>query len=180
MKKVLITGIGGAIGLHMLGCIMHETDWQVAGIDSFRHKGYTDRVSMAFEEHPTWRERTTILTHDLAAPLTDRQADSIGKVDYIINLASLSDVQSSIDDPAPFIRNNSELMVNILEYGRKAKPEVFLHFSTDEVYGAATINGGHPEWDTILPSNPYSNDCVEAAAPGIAVVTDSTLPVNNS
>ena len=58
-------------------------------------------------------------------------------------------------------------MLNMLEYARIAKPKVFLHFSTDEVYGPAPKDSkGHPEWDTILPSNPYSASkaCQEALA----------------
>lgn len=153
---VLLTGIGGAIGVHLMAHIMHNTDWNVVGIDSFRHKGYYDRVTEICRDHPDWPKRIKIIHHDLVAPLTKRQIEQIGDVEYIINLASLSDVQASIDDPVPFIRNNSELMLNILEYARVAKPKAFLHFSTDEVYGSAAIDQGHKEWATILPSNPYA------------------------
>lgn len=155
--KALITGIGGAIGVHFMAHIFHNTDWEIIGIDSFRHKGYHDRITRFCRNHPEWLKRLTILTHDLCAPLTERQAKQIGKVDYIINLASKSDVQASVEDPVPFIRNNSDMMLNILEYARANPPKVFLHFSTDEVYGATPKDsGGHKEWDTILPSNPYS------------------------
>lgn len=166
-KVILVTGIGGAIGVHMLAHIMHNTDWDVIGIDSFKHKGYTDRLSLTFSDHPDWQSRTTVITHDLVAPFTDRQIKRIGKVDYIVNLASLSDVSLSVEDPVTTIRNNTELMLNILEYSRKVKPSVFLQFSTDEVYGAAPVDGGHKEWDTILPSNPYSAS--KAAQEAIAI-----------
>jgi dTDP-glucose 4,6-dehydratase len=164
--RVLITGIGGAIGVHLFAHIMHNTDWDVIGIDSFRHKGYYDRITEVTKDHPDWVNRLTILNHDLCAPLTNRQIEKIGRIDYIFNLASLSDVQGSIDDPVPFIKNNTDLMLNILEYARIVKPKAFLHFSTDEVYGSAPIDQGHPEWDTILPSNPYaaSKACQEAIA----------------
>lgn len=156
MKRVLVTGIGGSIGVHMLAHIMHNTTWEVVGVDSFRHKGEFNRITEVCVDHPDWPKRIKIVTHDLCSPFTKRQIERIGQVDYIINLASLSDVQTSIDDPVPFVRNNTELMLNILEYARVAKPEVFLHFSTDEVYGPAKVDEGHPEWDMILPSNPYA------------------------
>lgn len=176
-KRVLVTGIGGGIGVHVLAHIMHNTDWRVVGIDSFRHKGHFDRLTKVCENHPDWPTRFTILTHDLIAPLTDRQVEQIGEIDYIINLASLSDVQSSIDDPVPFLRNNSELMVNILEYARKVKPEVFLHFSTDEVYGPAAAYQGHKEWATILPSNPYAASKATQEAYAIAYWRSYNVPV---
>ena len=159
MKKVLLTGAGGAIGVHMLAHIMHNTDWDVVAIDSFKgeHKGYFDRITTLLQSHPDWEARIRIIVHDLNARFTSRQVDRIGQIDYIINLASRSDVQNSIDDPAPFVINNVEIMLTVLEYARIAKPEKFIHFSTDEVYGPASKESrGHKEWDVILPSNPYS------------------------
>jgi dTDP-glucose 4,6-dehydratase len=108
-----------------------------------------------------------VFYHDLNAPITNREIEQIGHIDYILNLASSSDVQGSIDDPTPFVRNNTNIMLSILAYAEEIKPEVFLQFSTDEVYGATPKDsGGHPEWDMILPSNPYSASkaCQEALA----------------
>lgn len=173
----MITGISGAIGIHMLGAVMHNTDWDVVGIDSFRHKGYVDRLSETFGSHPDWQERTEIVTHDLTAPFTEREIERIGQIDYIINLASLSDVSGSIDDPVTFIKNNVDLMLNILEYARVAKPKTFLHFSTDEVYGAAPKDGGHKEWDTILPSNPYSASKASQESIAIAYWRSYGVPI---
>lgn len=165
--KVLITGIGGAIGVHMFVHIMMNTDWDVVGIDSFNHNGYFDRIGYVCERQPEYSKRLQIIRHDLTAPLSERQIAKLKDVDFIINLASLSDVAASVEDPVPFLRNNTELMLQVLELARKIKPEVFLHFSTDEVYGATSKDSsGHKEWDIILPSNPYSASkaCQEAIA----------------
>ncbi len=169
MKRILLTGAGGAIGVHVLAHIMTNTDWFVVCTDSFKteHKGYHDRITRFCRNHPDWPERIKVVTHDLNSPFTDRQIEQIGKIDYVINLAARSDVQNSIVDPLPFIRNNTEIILNMLEYAVKAKPEVFLHFSTDEVYGCTPKNsGGHKEWEAIVPSNPYSASkaCQEAIA----------------
>ena len=159
MKRILLTGAGGAIGVHVLAHIMHNTDWFVVCTDSFKteHKGYHDRITRICKDHPDWLQRIKVITHDLNSPFTIRQIEQIGHPDYIINLASRSDVQNSINDPLPFVRNNTEIMFSMLEYARVRKPDVFLHFSTDEVYGSASKDsGGHKEWEAILPSNPYS------------------------
>lgn len=168
MKRLLLTGLGGSISTHFLAHIMHQTDWHVVGIDSFRHKGWMDRVVEVSKEHPEWRKRITVVTHDLNAPLSTLTKKKIGHIDYIINMASLSDVEASIEDPVPFVQNNVNLVLNMLEYAREAKPEVFIQISTDEVYGASASKFGdlRKEWDAIIPSNPYaaSKACQEAIA----------------
>jgi dTDP-glucose 4,6-dehydratase len=165
--RVMITGMGGSIGVHMLDHIMLNTDWEVIGVDSFRHKGYFDRIEQTVSHNPGWAERITSITHDLTAPFSYREIEDIGKIDYIINLASLADVWESVEDPVPFIRNNIELMLTMLEFARVVKPKAFIQFSTDEVYGPTKSGEGHKEWSTILPSNPYSAS--KAAQEAIAI-----------
>lgn len=156
MKTALITGIGGSIGVHVLAHLMHNTDWNVVGIDSFRHKGLVDRVTEVSKGHPEWNPRIKIVTHDLRAPISDLTQQKIGPVDYIINLASRSDVDASIIEPEQFILDNVQSTLTMLEYARKVKPSAFVQFSTDEVYGPSGENDGHVEWSPIIPSNPYS------------------------
>lgn len=157
MKKVLLTGISGSIGVHTLSQIMKNTDWHVVGTDSFRHRGYSDRLNQHFAVHPEDMKRVEIITHDLTAPFSEFTKKKIGHIDYIINMASLSDVEASIQNPVEFIQNNVSLVINMLEFAREVKPEVFVQISTDEVYGAVEKDSvGHREWDAIVPSNPYS------------------------
>lgn len=156
-KRVLLTGIGGSIGCHFFAHIMHNTDWDVVGIASFRHKGWSDRIEyMIRPHHPEWAKRLTLITHDLVGPFSEITKEKIGRIDYIINLASLSDVEASIKDPVTFIQNNVWSTLNMLEYAREIRPGSFLQFSTDEVFGPCEANQRFKEWDPIVPSNPYS------------------------
>lgn len=167
-RRLLLTGVGGSIATHFFAHIMHHTDWHIVGIDSFRHKGWTDRITFMFQEHPEWRERLTVFTHDLTAPFSPILTEKLGHIDYMINMASLSDVEASIQNPVPFIKNNVDLVINVLELARSLKPEVFIQISTDEVYGAVSTKNDDKciEWDPIVPSNPYaaSKACQEAIA----------------
>lgn len=183
MKRVLLSGIGGSIGCHTLAHIFHNTDWEVVGTDSFRHKGLTDRISEVLRDHPEWNKRLTIITHDLTAPFSELTKKKIGKIDYIINMAALSDVEASISHPQDFILGNTQIAVNMLEYAREIKPEAFIQISTDEVYGPTTKEYQHPEWSAIVPSNPYSASkaCQEAIAIsywrtyGVPVIITNTM-----
>jgi len=168
-KRICLTGAGGSIGAHFIAHIMHHTDWDLVGIDSFRHKGWMDRIVEVTKDHPQWRERIKIITHDMNAPFSSLSKQKMGHIDYIINMASLSDVEASIVDPVPFIQNNVNLVLNMLEYAREVKPEVFIQISTDEVYGASASKFGdlRKEWDPIIPSNPYAAS--KAAQEAIAI-----------
>lgn len=165
-KRVLLTGIGGSIGIHTFGHIMTNTDWEVVGVDSFRHKGWTDRITEDLKNHPDRVDRLTLITHDLTAPFSEMTKRKIGHVDYIISMAALSDVEASIHQPEYFIQNNVSLVLNLLEFAKEVKPEVFIQISTDEVYGPTDGKEGLKEWSPILPSNPYaaSKACQEAIA----------------
>lgn len=156
-KTLLLTGIAGSIGIHCLAHIMRVTNWNVVGIDSFNHRGWSDRLRNHFDAHPEDIPRTKVITHDLVAPFSDLTKKEIGRVDYIISMASLSDVEASIQDPLRFFQNNSAIVLNLLEYAREVKPEKFIQISTDEVYGPTTgKDDGYEEWATLLPSNPYA------------------------
>ena len=156
-KRVLLTGIGGSIATHFVAHIMHNTDWEIVGIDSFRHKGWTDRLTEVTKSHLDWMKRITVFTHDLTAPFSELLKKRIGKVDYIISMASLSDVEASIQEPVQFCKNNVDLVLNLLEFAKEVKPEVFVQISTDEVYGPTLgKNDGYREWDAKIPSNPYA------------------------
>lgn len=156
MKRVLLTGGGGFIGAHTYAHIMHNTNWGIVIIDSFRHKGKFDRINEMVIAHPDWIKRTEVITHDLTAPFSDQTVDRIGRIDYVINMASESHVDRSITDPRDFIENNVHLALTMLEYIRKNPVKKFIQISTDEVYGPAPDGHNHKEGEPHRPSNPYS------------------------
>lgn len=166
MKHILLTGIAGFIGSHTLQHILEKTDWSITGIASWKHKGTPERVEQVLSKNPAWRDRVTMITHDLEAPLTSYTKSRIGHVDYIVNIAAESHVERSITDPVPFVQNNVNLALTMLELARELKPEKFIQISTDEVYGVAPEGVNHVEWSPIVPSNPYSASkaCQEAIA----------------
>ncbi len=175
-KRVFLTGAGGFVGHHTLEHILKTTDWNVVISDSFRHRGVTDRIT-SISCWEAERHRVQLITHDLTVPFSDVMIKEMGHIDYIISMASDSHVDRSITDPAPFIMNNVALVVNMLELARKIQPEVFLHVSTDEVYGPAPAGYAHKEWDTILPSNPYSGSKAAQEAACISYWRTFGVPV---
>jgi dTDP-glucose 4,6-dehydratase len=178
VKRVLLTGAGGFVGSHMLRHLLMNTDYEIVCPVTFRHRGNADRIFSSIGKHctrheqclpdPTWVERVDVVMSDLAGPISDITAERFGSIDLIINMASQSHVDRSIEDPVGFIRNNVELIFTMLEYARRAKPDHFIQLSTDEVYGPLAIGEEpHAEWAPFLPSNPYAAS--KAAQESIAV-----------
>lgn len=155
-KKILITGVGGFIGSHFFSHILVNTNWEIIGIDSWRHKGLSERISEN-EHYKKNKHRVHIKTHDLTTPISNILIHDIGHVDYVINFASQSHVDRSITDPEPFIRNNVDIALTVGRYVMTVNPEKFIQIGTDEVYGSTDGIHNHPEWSPILPSNPYSS-----------------------
>jgi dTDP-glucose 4,6-dehydratase len=164
MKRVLLTGASGFFGSHLLRHLMVNTDWEFVCPCSWQHKGTPERLENAIDGLD--KSRVTVITHDLSAPMTETTKKRLGHIDYILNIASNSHVNRSIDNPGEFILGNTALAYNMLELAREIKPEIFLQFSTDEVYGVAPEGVNHKEWSSIVPSNPYSASkaCQEATA----------------
>jgi dTDP-glucose 4,6-dehydratase len=75
--------------------------------------------------------------------------------DVIINFAAESHVDRSIANPKPFIETNILGTYSLLESARK-HDNLFIHISTDEIYGDAEGNESFTEQSNLKPSNPYS------------------------
>lgn len=177
-----MTGASGFIGSHFLEHVLLKTDWEVVCLASWQHKGTPERIEEVLGDRKEWRARVSVITHDLQAPLTDKTKDRIGKVSYIVNFAADSHVDRSIEDPVPFIKNNVDVALNMLELAREKKPGAFVQISTDEVYGAAPDGVNHEEWSSIVPSNPYSASkaCQEAIAISFWRTFDMPLIITNT
>ncbi|MFC8447689.1 NAD-dependent epimerase/dehydratase family protein [Kitasatospora sp. NPDC057223] len=167
MTRILLTGAAGFAGARVLHRILADTDWHVVGTVSPR-RGSDTRIVQLLTAHPEWAIRVTVVRCDLGFEMTGSTIDRIGPVEHIVNLASDTQIDLSITDPARIIRSNVALMLNVLELARIVQPRTVLHVGTDEEYGP--IHGGdgpHREWDAILPANPYSGS--KAAQSAIAI-----------
>jgi dTDP-glucose 4,6-dehydratase len=83
--------------------------------------------------------------------------DRLYDCDYFINTAAETHVDNSIESSDEFVHSNINGVHHILKLinSKKQKRPIFLHFSTDEVYGDI-LEGSHTEQDLLRPSNPYS------------------------
>lgn len=145
-RVVYVTGCLGFIGLHVTRACL-AAGYRVIGVDRCTYAS-NDWALDEFRDHPNflWQHRDI---NDL-----DRLVDC----DYIINLAAETHVDNSIMSSAVFMHTNVNGVHHLLELVRslpRYRRPVFLHVSTDEVYGDIDI-GSHTEQHLLRPSNPYS------------------------
>lgn len=146
-KIVYVTGCLGFIGSHVTEMCLKQ-GWYVKGVDKCTYasnEGWIDSWGMRYGD------QFDFIKSDI------NDLDRLYDCDYIINTAAETHVDNSIEDSDAFIHSNINGVHHLLKLinKKKYKKPVFLHFSTDEVYGDIE-SGSHTETDLLKPSNPYS------------------------
>jgi dTDP-glucose 4,6-dehydratase len=149
MKKVVyITGCLGFIGSYVTRKCL-EKGWYVKGVDKITYAANKDLLE-EFKLYPNF----SFVHCDI------NDLKFLYDCDYVINTAAETHVGNSIANSDDFVHSNINGVHNLLELIRNHRGEnsgkpIFLHFSTDEVYGDIE-RGAHTETDLLHPSNPYS------------------------
>jgi dTDP-glucose 4,6-dehydratase len=151
MKKILISGVCGFIFSNFLTTLLKSRpDYSVVGIDSC-----DDPVNISNIIANTKKYKFYLA--DIRDSKVMDNIFAIERPDIIIHGAAKSFVDSSIEDPLPFLHTNvigTQILVNA---AIKYKVDRFFYISTDEVYGSLGINEkSWAEESTTIPSSPYS------------------------
>ena len=147
-KVVYITGCLGFIGSYVTRACLHR-GWYVKGVDKMTYASNDDLL----DEFISY-DNFSFIRSDI------NDLKFLYECDYVINTAAETHVGNSIANSDDFVHSNINGVHNLLELIKNYRQEsskkpIFLHFSTDEVYG--DINeGAHTEADLLKPSNPYS------------------------
>ena len=175
-KVICITGGMGFVGSHLVEHLLKNTDWHIVVLDRLDISGNPGRLTNidCWEEK---KNRVRFVWWDLKSPLNEQVKKQIGKIDYIWHLAASSHVDRSIEDPLSFVMDNVVGTCNLLNYARDIRPEKFIYFSTDEVFGPAPEGTDYKEWDRYKSGNPYAAS--KAGGEELAIAFENTykLPI---
>ena len=158
---ILVTGAAGFIGsnfvLNWLGC----QDGDVVSLDNLTYAGNLDNLSSLSKNNRHFFIKGNIGDSELILSTLKKYNPTA-----IINFAAESHVDRSINSPKIFIDTNIVGTFNLLDMTReywinlnesKKKLFLFLHVSTDEVYGSLATNDLPSKEDSkYCPNSPYA------------------------
>jgi dTDP-glucose 4,6-dehydratase len=150
-KRILVTGGCGFIGSNFIRHVLARRAWEVVNLDALTYAG--NRENLADIEKDSRYRFVNGRIED--APLVE---DVCAEVDSVVHFAAESHVDRSIEDACPFIQTNVLGTQVLLDAARRSERfELFVHVSTDEVYGSL-----HPEdpafteQSPLRPNSPYA------------------------
>jgi|LakMenEpi03Aug12_release.lakeMendotaPanAssembly.Ray.scaffolds.fasta_scaffold01735_45 dTDP-glucose 4,6-dehydratase len=148
MKKILVTGGAGFIGINFVKYMTDVSNAQIVVVDKFTYASNSDEFVNVMKI-PTY-----------CVDISDKQdLEEVFKENQfscIVHFAAESHVDRSIKDCLPFVQSNIIGTINLLDLALKYKVEKFVQISTDEVFGEVPYPGKFNEYSNICPRNPYS------------------------
>jgi dTDP-glucose 4,6-dehydratase len=144
--KLLVTGGAGFIGSNYIRyALSAHPDYHIVNLDKLTYAGNLENLGDIESS-----DRYTFIKGDIC----ERTLLESMEFDAILNFAAESHVDRSILDAQPFLQTNIVGTYSLLEAARQ-RDCIFLHVSTDEVYGSIE-EGFFNEESPLLPNSPYS------------------------
>jgi len=149
-KTVLVTGGAGFIGSHFIRSVLRRHPrTAVVNLDKLTYAGNLDNLE-DFRDDP----RHEFVLGDIRDRALVRGL--FARVQAVVHFAAETHVDRSIYDAGEFVETNVHGTYTLLDALRACPAiELFVHISTDEVYGSRTGRAAR-ESDPFAPSSPYA------------------------
>jgi len=149
MSRILVTGGAGFIGSNLVHYLLRNyKDIEITNLDKLTYAGNLENLKDLMDD-----KRHRFVKGDIKARELVREL--LKDKDIVIHLAAETHVDRSILYPEDFIYTDIVGTFVLLDEAKKSKIKIFLHVSTDEVYGSIE-EGSFNEDSPLNPSSPYS------------------------
>ncbi len=155
--NILVTGGAGFIGSNFLNLFVPRyPDYRFINLDKLTYAANLLNLTALEDKTNYCFEQADITDYEHLKQLFDKH-----QPDLVVHFAAESHVDRSIHGPSEFIQSNIIGTFNLLEACRafwndEEDNKLFLHVSTDEVYGSLGAEGYFTEKTAYDPSSPYS------------------------
>jgi len=148
-KTLLVTGGAGFIGSNFIHYMLKSyPECKIVNLDKLTYAGNLDNLEDVADDPRYEFIHGDIRDKDLVSQIYKR-------VHIVVHLAAETHVDRSILDAGEFVLTDVFGSFVLFESMRDADIELFLHVSTDEVYGSRE-RGFFNEEDPLNPSSPYA------------------------
>jgi len=149
--RIAVLGGAGFMGSNFVRHLVKS--WRDAEILVYDKLTYAGRI----ENLRDVLDKITFVRGDIANEELLEYVMKSFRPDAVVNFAAETHVDRSINEPSPFIRTNVFGVFTVLEVVRRLDIPLYVHISTDEVYGdLADVEGFADESWPLNPSSPYS------------------------
>lgn len=173
---ILVTGGCGFIGSHFVNKCFDENTYNIINVDALYYCSNINNVRKDVRENP----RYTFYNMKLQEPENILNVLNAHNITRVVHFAAQSHVQNSFDSSLQFTDDNVLGTHNLLEACRKnGNIELFIHCSTDEVYGETPKDEDDKKTETslLLPTNPYAATKAAAELLATSYYKSFNLPV---
>lgn len=148
IRSVVVAGGAGFIGSNFARLLFERGYERVRILDKLTYAGNPANVA-DLERFPGF----SFIRGDICD--SDLVRDAIDGFDAVVNFAAETHVDRSLIKAGDFVQTDVYGVYVLLEAVRTAGTSLFVHVSTDEVYGHVS-DGSSRETDLLAPRNPYS------------------------
>ncbi len=166
----LVTGGAGFIGSNLIHYLLRTyPDCRVINLDKLTYAGNLENLRDVETDHRYEFVQGDIRDRETVRPLFER-------ANMVVHLAAETHVDRSIVDAGEFVLTDVYGSFILFEALRESDVSLFLHISTDEVYGSRE-SGFFCEEDPLNPSSPYAASKAGADRLAYSYVVTYGLPI---